>query len=280
MIAFALSRPLFLLGLVIVGVQGVLAGIGPYLAPHDPVLANPAGSLRPPDGTFWLGTDENGFDVLSRLLAAPRTDIVIAIGATAISIGVGMPLGLFAGYFSGRGGWAGALSETLLRLTDMIQVFPVFIFALGLVAALGPQPANVIAAIAFVNVPVFLRLTRAETLSIRQHAFVEAAVALGNPPWRTAVRHVTPNALPPTLVQASVTVGWAVLLTAGLSFVGAGVRVPTPEWGSMIAIGARNMVTGQWWPSVFPGLALAVAVMGFALVGDGVRAFLDPRAGR
>jgi peptide/nickel transport system permease protein len=280
MIAFALSRPLFLLGLVIVGVQGVLAGVGPHLAPHDPVLANPARSLQPPDRTFWLGTDENGFDVLSRLLAAPRTDIVIAISATAISLGVGMPLGLFTGYFAGRGGWAGALSETLLRLTDMIQVFPVFIFALGLVAALGPRPANVIAAIAFVNVPVFLRLTRAETLSIRQHEFVEAAVALGNPPWRTAVRHVAPNAIPPTLVQASVTVGWAVLLTAGLSFVGAGVRVPTPEWGSMIAIGARNMVTGQWWPSVFPGLALAVAVMGFALVGDGIRAFLDPRAGR
>lgn len=277
-IAYVRARPFFQAGLAIVLVICAMMVVGPLVAPHNPVQANPAVSLQPPSPNYWLGTDDNGFDVLSRVVAAPRVDIAIALIATAISIGVGVPLGLWAGYFSGRRGPFGWLSEVLLRSMDMLQAFPVFILALALVAALGPRIQNVIAAIAFVNIPVFVRLTRAETLSIRQRPFVEAARSGGSSHLRIAFHHVAPNALGPVLVQASVTIGWAVLLTAGLSFIGAGIPIPTPEWGSMIAIGARDMVTGQWWPSVFPGIALGISVVGFALVGDGFRGFLDPRS--
>jgi peptide/nickel transport system permease protein len=210
-------------------------------------------------------------DVFSRVIAAPRTDLTIALGATVLAIALGIPIGGIAGYY--RSFW----SELLMRISDLIQSFPVFILAMATVVVTGQDAKSIIFVIAFVNAPIYVRLVRAEVLSLKSRTFVEAAVALGQPGWRIIARHLVPNAAGPILSNASITVGMSMLLTAGLSFVGAGVRVPTPEWGSMIAIGSPNVVTGQWWTSVFPGLALSVTVFGFGLLADVLARHADPR---
>ena len=230
-----------------------------------------------PNAAHPFGTDENGIDVLSRLIAAPRTDVLIAVIATSISVAIGAPLGVIAGYFEGadRRGmrW---LSEGMLRLLDVIQAFPVFILAMVLVAIRGTGPVNVVFAVAFVNFPVFLRLVRSEILSLREQLYAEAALALGNSEVAVGFKHLLPNAWPTVLVQVSVTIGFAVLLTAGLSFVGAGVSPPTPELGSMIASGAKFMITGQWWVAMFPGILLGLIVFTFAVMGDIAGKLMEP----
>lgn len=273
---FLRNNPLAVVGLTIVLAVLVLVIIGPYIAPFDPEKASFRDALQPPSSTHIFGTDSAGMDILSRVITAARLDVIIGVTATAISFAFGVPLGVLAGLYGGRRGirsWAG---EGLMRILDIIQSFPVFIFAMALVATSGTSTRNVIAAVAFVNIPIFVRLVRAEVLSVRERPFVEAAICSGNPDLRIASLHILPNSLASVLTQASVTVGWAIILTAGLSFVGAGVSTPTPEWGSMISIGARDMVTGQWWPSLFPGLALGVTVFGFAVVGDFARVLMDP----
>jgi peptide/nickel transport system permease protein len=163
-----------------------------------------------------------------------------------------------------------------MRAADVLQAFPVFVFAIALVASLGQSLQTVIIAIAFVNAPIYLRLMRAQVMAVRGMRFVEAAQVAGLSDFATITRHVIPNAIGPVLAQISVNIGWSVLITAGLSFIGAGVRAPTPEWGSMIAMGFQNVVTGQWWPSLYPGLALAITVFGFALVGSSIEVLADP----
>jgi len=255
----------------------VLTAFGPWLAPYPTMLADPARRLLPPSAAHWFGTDENGIDVFSRLIAAPRTDVSIALIATALSVAVGATLGVFAGYFEGVDRrllrWT---SEGGLRLLDVLQAFPVFILAMVLVAIRGTGPINVLLAIAFVNFPVFLRLVRSEVLSLRERPFAEAAAAIGNSDLGLCFKHLLPNAWPTVLVQVSVTVGFAVLLTAGLSFVGAGVSPPTPELGAMIASGAKFMILGQWWVVIFPGLALGLIVFTFAMMGEIVGRLLEP----
>jgi peptide/nickel transport system permease protein len=254
-----------------------IAVIGPWLAPYPTTLADPAQRLLPPGAAHWFGTDENGMDVFSRLIAAPRTDVTIALVATALSVLIGAPLGVLAGFFEGnRRRVAAVAAEGLLRLTDVLQAFPVFILAMVLVAIRGTGAENVIIAVAFVNFPVFLRLVRSEVLSLRERLFAEAARAIGRSDLSLAFTHLLPNAIPTVVVQLSVTVGFAVLLTAGLSFVGAGVSPPTPELGAMIASGAKFMVLGQWWASLFPGIALGVIVFTFAIVGEILGRALEP----
>lgn len=258
----------------------LLAAIGPIIAPFPTRTADPAVRLLGPSGQHWLGTDENGIDILSRILAAPRTDVVIAVIATLISVAVGAPLGVVAGYFEGsRRRVASAMGELILRLLDVLQAFPVFIFAMVLVAVRGASTTNIIAAVAFVNMPVFLRLVRSEIVSLRERPYAEAARAVGNSDLQIAFKHLLPNALPPIIVQISVTVGFAILLTAGLSFVGAGIAPPTPELGSMVSTGAKFMITGQWWPSLFPGIALGVIVFTFGVIGELVGRVLEPGGG-
>ena len=249
----------------------LLAGFGPLLAPYPPMEANPGQQLLPPSAEHWFGTDDVGMDVFSRVIAAPRIDLGIALSATVLALVIGTAIGGIAGYF--RTWW----SEVIMRLSDLVQSFPVFILAMVLVTITGQEMWIVVAVIAFVNVPLYVRLIRAELLSLRERTFVEAAIVLGVPPLRIIRRHLIPNVLGIIINQASITMGVAMLLTAGLSFVGAGVRVPTPEWGLMIATGASSIVTGQWWPSVFPGIALSLAVFGFALFGDGVARMLGSR---
>jgi peptide/nickel transport system permease protein len=255
----------------------IIAAIGPFVAPYPPTFADPLQRLVSPNGAHPFGTDENGIDVLSRLIAAPRTDVLIAVIATTLSVVIGAPLGVVAGYFEGADRRAMRwISEGTLRLLDVIQAFPVFILAMVLVAIRGTGPVNVVFAVAFVNFPVFLRLVRSEILSLREHLYAEAAVALGNSELGVGFKHLLPNAWPTVLVQVSVTIGFAVLLTAGLSFVGAGVSPPTPELGAMIASGAKFMIIGQWWVAMFPGLLLGLIVFTFAAMGDIVGKLMEP----
>lgn len=270
------TNPFFLLGLTIVSGMALVALLAPVIAPYPPEFAIPADFLQPPSAKHWFGTDNYGMDVFSRVVWAPRLDLVIAVSATLVSLLIGVPLGVWAGYYSNRPGPLGWMSEGLLRFMDVIQAFPPFVFALGLVAAAGHKVSNVIIVIAFINIPVFLRLTRSAVLSVREKSYIEASVCVGNPDRRILFRHVLPNALGPALINASVIMGFSILLTSGLSFVGAGIRVPTAEWGSMISIGAPNMITGEWWTSVFPGMFLGITVLGFALLADGLRTYLDP----
>lgn len=271
---------LFIVGLSIVLAVTVLAIIGPYIGPYDPTRTTPRVSMPPPpitewpslfaatlSGTLdypvhWLGTDSNGYDVLSRIIAAPRTDLTIALLANFMSLAIGALLGLVAGYFRNPA------TEILMRVSDVLQSFPVFILAMVLVALAGRSTVNIVIALAFVYTPIYIRLTRAEVLNRKSAGYVEAARAMGAPEMTIAFRHVLPNSMTPALIQSSVTIGFAILLTAGLSFVGAGVRPPTPEWGLMISSGANQIILGEWWPSLYPGIAISLTVFGFAVLGN------------
>jgi peptide/nickel transport system permease protein len=236
------TRPAALVGVVIVAVALTLALVGPSVAPFDPTTAIPGDQLQPPSFSHFMGTDGNGMDVFSRV--------------------IGIPLGLVAGYYRGFA------SELLMRVSDIVQSFPVFILGMALVVVTGQDIKNVVYVVAIVNFPIYVRLVRGQVLFLRERPFIEAARVLGARDRWLIREHIFPNAIGPVVANASITIGWAILLTAGLSFIGAGVRVPTPEWGSMIAVGAKNVYTGEWWPSVFPGIALAVTVLGFALLGE------------
>ena len=256
------TRPAALAGMVIVTMALTLAVVGPAVAPFDPTTAIPGDQLQPPSFRHLMGTDSNGMDVFSRVIASPRTDLTIAIFGTLGAIGIGIPLGLVAGYYRGFA------SELLMRVSDIVQSFPVFILGMALVVVTGQEIKNVVYVVAIVNFPIYVRLVRGQVLFLRERPFIEAARVLGARDRWLIREHIFPNAIGPVVANASITIGWAILLTAGLSFIGAGVRVPTPEWGSMIAVGAKNVYTGEWWPSVFPGIALAVTVLGFALLGE------------
>lgn len=269
------SYPELLIGLIIIGIVIFLAIFAPFLAPFDPEETHAGDQLQPPNSKYWLGTDNTGMDILSRSIYAPRIDLTIAITATFLSIVIGVPIGLMAGYYTN------ILCETAMRIADLLQSFPVFILGMALVVLTGQRIENVIAALAIINAPVYARLTRAQAVYLTERLFVEAARASGSSNRVIIFRHLLPNSLGPVFAQSSVTVGFAILLTAGLSFVGAGVRIPTPEWGSMIAIGAPSLMEGgKWWPSVFPGLVLSVTVMGFGMVGDSLAQITDPRRRR
>jgi peptide/nickel transport system permease protein len=263
------AQPLAPLALAIVFAVVLLAFIGGLIAPHDPEIPAPGKELLPP-GTagHLLGTDVSGLDILSRLLTAPRTDLTIGLVSTALAIGIGVPIGAMAGYFEGRKSVVGFASEGTMRVMDILQAFPVFILALVLVGIRGPSVTNIIIAVAFVNMPVFVRLVRSELQGLRERPFVEAARCSGASEVDIAFRHLLPNAMRAVWVQSTVTIGFAILLTASLSFVGAGIRPPTPELGLMISGGAQNLVTGQVWPSLIPGLFLGMTVFGFAILGD------------
>ena len=274
---FVGQRPAFLAGLVIVGLTVFLAAVGPYIGPYPTETALPGDPLQPPSLRHPFGTDVSNMDIFSRVIAAPRIDLTIALVSTGIAFVFGVLLGVISGFFGGgERRLARYASEGIMRAADIVQAFPVFIFALALVGFRGPGAVNVIAALAFLNIPFFLRITRGAVLQVRERPFIEAARCAGNSEWRIAFFHVLPNALTPPVANISPTIGFSILLTSGLSFVGAGVPVPTPEWGSMIAIGAPNMMTGQWWTALFPGIALGVSILGYALVGDGLKEFLDP----
>jgi peptide/nickel transport system permease protein len=250
----------------------VLAAVfGPQIAPYDPLASNTAQALNPPSAQHWFGTDQLGRDLFSRVIVATRLDFFIAVASVALVFLMGGLAGVAAGFL---GGWT---DRIVGRIADTIMAFPLFVLAMGVVAALGNNVQNIVLATAIVNFPLYARIARAEANVRREAGFVEAARLSGNANWRILVSQILPNVFPILVVQMSLTMGYAILNAAGLSFIGLGVRPPTPEWGIMVAEGAAFMVSGQWWNAFFPGAALMIAVFSFNLLGDGLRDIVDPR---
>jgi len=250
----------------------VLAAVfGPNIVPYDPLASDTTQALKPPSAHHWFGTDQLGSDVFSRVVIATRLDFFIAVASVALVFVIGGFAGVAAGFFSD---WT---DRVVGRIADTIMAFPLFVLAMGIVAALGNTVQNIVLATAIVNFPLYARIARAEANVRREAGFVEAARLSGNSDWRILAFQILPNVFPILVVQMSLTMGYAILNAAGLSFIGLGVRPPTPEWGIMVAEGASFMVSGQWWNAFFPGLALMVAVFCFNLLGDGLRDMVDPR---
>ena len=262
-----------MVGLVIVAIFLFIAAFGPLLAPYpeDAYGAVDFGAkLLPPSSEHWFGTDQVGLDIFSRVLIGARTTLQIGLTVTGIAILIGVPLGLIAGM---AGGW---LAETIMRITDIFLSIPGLILAIAIVGALGPGIGNAMLALSLVWWPGYVRLVQAKTLSQRNETYVDAARALGAGPLRVVFVHVLPNCLSPVIVKASMDMGLAILGAASLGFLGLGAQPPYPEWGAMISTG-RSYLPDWWWCSLFPGLAIYFTVLGFNLLGDGLRDVLDPR---
>jgi peptide/nickel transport system permease protein len=236
------------------------------------VTADPLNSLQPPSWQHLFGTDISGMDIFSRVVFATRINLLISITAVAIAFALGVPIGLAIGYYRG---WASSLA---MRVLDFVQSFPVFVLGMVLVSVMGQEIWNVAIVLAVLFTPVFARLIRAEVLSLRERPFIAAARCSGATDVDIMFRHILPNALTPAIVQISISIGMAILLTAGLSFVGAGVRMPVPEWGLMVSNGAQQMILGVWWVALFPGLAIVFSVLTFALLGDSAKQMFDPHS--
>jgi peptide/nickel transport system permease protein len=237
----------------------LLTLLAPLISSYDPETPNPAEKLLPPSAKHWFGTDPLGMDVFTRVIYAVRIDLAVAVLAVLLGIAWGLPLGALAAY-SGR-----MIDRSLTLFAEMIQAFPQLLFAMALFAAFGSSIVNLILIIGFLNFPVYLMMVRSVALPLRDADFIQAAQILGLPRWRIVLRYLVPNVLVPVFSQFALSCAYAVQLIAGLSFIGLGVHIPTPEWGSMINEGATYIVFGEWWPSIFPGIAIIVSV--FALSG-------------
>ena len=267
------ANPLNIVALALIAVFAMCALFAPLLAPYDPLVQDLGSRLRPPSSEHWLGTDSLGRDIASRILYGARISLVIGMVVVASAGVFGTFVGLVAGYAGGL------VDEALMRLTEVFLAFPALILAMAIAGALGPSLTNAIIAIAAVTWAVYARLTRGQILSLRRREFVEAARAIGASRVRIVWRHLLPNVLAPLMIQASFDLGSSIIAAAGLSFIGFGAQPPTPEWGVMISEG-RNYISTQPWLSLFPGLAILLAVGSFNLLGDGLRDTFDPRLSR
>lgn len=257
-------------GLIVVAFYLILTIIGPLLAPYNPLTQELSNRLTPPNALHWFGTDSLGRDILSRLLYGTRLSTLSAVIAVGVSLGIGIITGVLAGYAGGR------TDEVIMRITDIFLAFPSLILAMAIAAILRPSLTNALMAIAVTWWPTYARLTRGQVLAARNFDYVEAAHSLGLSSWRIIFRHLLPNVIGPLLVQATLDMGGIILTVAGLSFIGFGAQPPTPEWGVMVSEG-RTFLQTQWWVPTFPALAILTLVMGFNLLGDGLRDILDPR---
>jgi peptide/nickel transport system permease protein len=263
-------------GLVLVLAFLLLAAIGPSVAPYpgDALGAmHLAQRLQPPSAAHWFGTDEMGDDILSRVVIGTRTSLWIGLTITGIAVAIGVPLGLAAGYRGGR------LRSVIMRTTDVFLAVPGLVLALAIVAALGPGILHGVLALSLVWWPGYVRLIEAKALTLRSEPYVEAARTMGAGHGWIILRHILPNCVSPLVVKASMDMGLAILAAASLGFIGLGARPPAPAWGAMIAV-ARSYMPDWWWYSFFPGLFIFATVLGFNLLGDGLRDMLDPRSGR
>jgi len=257
-------------GLAVLTIFILLALLAPLIVPYDPIATSWSLVRKPPTMAHWFGTDELGRDILSRVVYGARASLMAGLTTVAIALGIGVPLGLLAGY---RGGFVDAL---ISRITDAMLACPFLILAIALAAFLGPSLGNAMIAIGISATPVFIRLTRGQVLSVKAEDYVEAARALGNPPWRIAVSHILPNILPALLVQATLSIAAAIIAEAALSFLGLGQQPPAPSWGSMLNA-AQRFLTQAPWMAIWPGLAIFLVVLSLNLLGDGLRDALDPR---
>ncbi len=263
-------RPASAVGLVVVVLFVAMAVAAPWIAPYDPLATSWSAVRKAPTALHWMGTDENGRDVLSRVVWGARASLLAGVVSVLIAAGVGVPAGVLAGF---AGGWVDAI---IGRVVDAMLAVPFLILAIALASFLGPALTNAMIAIGVTAAPVFARVARGATLSAAALEYVEAAHSIGNPPWRVAVRHIVPNILPPVLVQGTLAIAAAIIAEASLSFLGLGQQPPAPSWGSMLNAAQRFLSTAPWL-AIFPGIAIALTVLSFNLVGDGLRDALDPR---
>lgn len=267
------KSPVGMVGLAMALILVAVAIFAPLLARYDPIALDMAHKLLPPSSQYWFGTDELGRDVYSRIIYGSR--ISVEVGAIVILIGstLGIAIGSVAGYVGGR------TDEIIMRVTDMFLAFPSLILAIAVATVLGPGMTNAMIAIAATWWPWYARLVRGQVLSVKQHEYVEAARAAGAGHLRVLFRYILPNCVAPIIVQVTMDLGYAILTTASLSFIGLGAQPPTPEWGSMISAG-RTYLMNYWWYPTFPGIAIFFSVLGFNLLGDALRDIFDPRARR
>jgi peptide/nickel transport system permease protein len=244
--------------------------LSPLVAPYDPLGTSWTAIRQAPSAAHWFGTDEIGRDVLSRVIWGARASLLAGVVSVLISLSIGVPVGLLAGYAGGR------TDMLISRLTDAVLACPFLILAIALAAFLGPSLTNAMIAIGVSATPVFVRLTRGQTMAIKAEDFILAARAIGNPPWRVALVHVLPNAAPALIVQATLAIAAAVIAEASLSFLGLGQQPPAPSWGSMLNT-AKNYIDNAPWMAIWPGVSIFVLVLSFNLVGDGLRDAMDPR---
>jgi ABC-type dipeptide/oligopeptide/nickel transport system permease subunit len=247
-----------------------MAVTAPWVSPRDPIRTAPRTALQPPGGAYWLGSDQLGRDVASRVLHGGRISLTVGVIAVTIAVAVGAPIGLIAGFYGGR------LDMLIMRVMDVLLAFPGILLAIAVMAALGPSLPNVMVAVGIRSVPSFARLTRGMVLSLVELEFVQGAHALGAGHARVLLGHILPNSVSPLLVFSSMQIATAILLAAILSFLGLGVQPPTPEWGKMVSDGRAHLLEAPH-VSLFPGVAIFLTVMGFNCLGDGLRDALDPR---
>lgn len=259
------TRASAIVGFCALGIILFAAIAGPWLSSYDPIVPDPSVITASPSGAHWLGTDQYGRDVFARVVRAARLDLTVAVAITALALTVGASIGGLTGFFGG------IVDDVLMRIVDILLAFPAFVLAIGITAMLGNETKYVVIAVAVAYTPYFVRIVRSEMLSLREAEYAAAAKCVGNKRLRILGYHLLPNAMPPALVQATLTLGWGILDTAGLSFLGVGIRPPTAEWGILVSDGTQYVNSGQWWISVFPGLAILIAVLGFNLVGEWVR---------
>ncbi len=257
-------------GAVILALVVFAALFAPAVSPDDPIAQDPLHLFAAPSARHWMGTDDLGRDILSRVIWGSRASLYVGVISVTIAVLCGVSLGLLAGYY---GGWIDSL---IARILDVVFAFPTILLALGIVGMLGPSLTNAMIAIGIVSTPLYARLARATTLSVKRREFVEAAIVAGAHDLRLIRRHILPNIMAPLIVQTSLSLSLAILTEASLSVLGLGTQPPNPSWGTMVNTGQRFIELSPW-PAVFPGVAIMLTVLGFNLVGDGLRDALDPR---
>ncbi len=266
-----LKNKLTLVGFLIVGIIVAIGVLSPLIAPYDPNLMNMPERLAAPSASHLFGTDEMGRDILSRIMYGARISIVVGVVIVLCSAAIGCFLGSLSGYAGGK------IDQAVMAVTDMILAFPSMVLALALTAAMGPGLVNTMLAVIIVRIPMYTRLMRGQVLVQKEQQYVRAAKTFGERPFMIVLRHIVPNCLTPLMVQMTLGIGDAILIASSMSFIGLGAQPPTPEWGAMIST-ARIYAIDQWWYAAFPGLFILMTIMGFNLIGDGIRDILDPRS--
>ncbi|OBZ09734.1 peptide ABC transporter permease [Bacillus sp. FJAT-27264] len=265
------SNRLSMIGLLLIIVWIALALLAPLLSPYSPIEPDVANKLTPPSVSHWFGTDNFGRDIFTRIAYGAKYTIWSGVAAVAISFCVGTILGAIAGYYGG------VLGSIIMRVMDMFLAFPALVLAMAIAASIGPGLTSAMIAVSVVGIPEYVRLMYGQTMLLREKEFVEAGRAIGLKNSVILFRHILPNALAPLIVRATLGIGFAILISSSLNFLGLGVKPPIAEWGAMIAEGRQYIVSGEWWIVSFPGLAIATSILGFNLIGDGLRDVLDPR---
>lgn len=267
------KSPLTLVGITIILGLLVVAIFAPYIAPYNPIKINPSIRLQAPTRQHFLGTDNAGRDIFSRIVYGARISLQVGAVVMSTAVVIGVLIGVPSAYFGG------ILDELIMRSTDVFLSFPYLVFAMAITAALGRGITNAMLAMVVIWWPAYARLVRSQVLKVKEQQYVESAKSIGGSTLRIIVRHVLPNSISPVIVQGSLDFGQAIMMAAGLSFIGLGAQPPSPEWGAMATVGSRHM-REAWWFATFPGLAILISVVGFNLLGDGLRDFLDPRLRR